>query len=161
MQETILLIFGQGEELSVGQMSARAIFMFFIALALIRLSGRRSFGSRSPFDNIVVIMLGAILSRAVVGASPFVATVVAGIVICVIHRLLAIIAARNHRISTLIKGREGLIYKDGMLNTTNMKRYNLSMGDLLQGIRAKGNVSSLDEVREIWMERSGELSVIL
>ena len=64
-------IFGSGEDLSPMQMAARAFVMFFIALLLIRLAGMRVFGIRTAFDNILVIMLGAILSRGVAGSSPF------------------------------------------------------------------------------------------
>ena len=105
-------------------------------------------------------MLGAILSRAVVGASPFMSTVAAGIVLCIVHRLLAMVAARSHTISHLLKGREGILYKEGRLYEDNIKRFNLSMGDIEQGIRIAGNVTSLDEVKEVWMERSGQISVI-
>ncbi len=63
-------IWGTGTSLDTVQMGTRGIAVFIIALLLIRVSGRRSFGIRSPLDNIIVILLGAILSRAVVGASP-------------------------------------------------------------------------------------------
>ncbi|NNU33298.1 hypothetical protein HK413_02345 [Mucilaginibacter sp. S1162] len=46
--EILLKIFGEGKDLSALQMSCRGIVVFIIALALIRLSGRRSFGIRTP-----------------------------------------------------------------------------------------------------------------
>jgi hypothetical protein len=74
----IVWLFGQGSELEIWQMMARAVAIFFIALLLIRASGRRFFGQHAPFDACVTVLLGAVLSRAVAGASPFWATVAAG-----------------------------------------------------------------------------------
>ncbi|QKG54038.1 hypothetical protein [Hymenobacter sp. BRD67] len=53
------------------QMTTRSVIVFFVALALLRLSGKRTFGGSTAFDMVVKIMLGAVLSRAVVAASPF------------------------------------------------------------------------------------------
>lgn len=50
-------LWGSGESLNVLQMSCRGVATFLIALLLIRISGRRSFGIRSPLDNIIVILL--------------------------------------------------------------------------------------------------------
>jgi uncharacterized membrane protein YcaP (DUF421 family) len=61
-------LFGRGEDLTALQMSVRSFIMFFIALALIRIGGMRIFGKKTAFDNILVIMLGAVLARGVVGA---------------------------------------------------------------------------------------------
>jgi len=52
--ELLIKIFGEGKDLDALQMSSRGIVMFFIALVLIRLSGRRSFGVRTPLDNMWV-----------------------------------------------------------------------------------------------------------
>ena len=84
----IHILFGHGSELDTLQMTVRGIVIFALTLVMIRLAGQRTFGKRSPVDNVVIIMLGAVLSRAVVGASPFIPTVVASFAIVLIHRLL-------------------------------------------------------------------------
>ena len=160
MEELLLNIFGSGDVLTPGQMAARAFIMFFIALILIRISGMRSFGSKSAFDNIIVIMLGAILSRAVVGASPFIATVSGAITLCVIHRVLAILSTRFHFLSDLLKGKDIILYKDGNIQKANMLRADITNGDLEEGIRLAANVNSFENVAEVRMERSGQISVV-
>src|ERR1700733_6885187 len=54
----LIEIFGEGKDLTFLQMTARGIVVFFLALLLIRISGRRSFGMHMPLDNIISIMLG-------------------------------------------------------------------------------------------------------
>lgn len=160
MNEIILNLFGEGKDLNILQMSTRAFVMFFVTLALIRISGMRAFGTKSAFDNIIVIMLGAILSRAVVGASPAIPIVCAALVFAVVHRILAHLSMYSPFISHLVKTNDISLYKNGKLNKKNMKRCALSMGDLMAGVRHNANIASLDEAEEIYMERTGQISVV-
>ena len=160
MHDIIYTLFGEGKDLNALQMGCRTIVIFFIALALIRLSGMRSFGSKTAFDSIIVIMLGAILSRAVVGASPFLPTVVSGIVLTSIHRLLGFLSVKNSSISHIVKGEEISIYKDGKLHKKNMERCSVSIGDVMESVRQNGNIDDLEKVKEIFMERTGQLSIV-
>lgn len=159
MSEFYQLI-GEGKELNSFQMAIRAIIIFLIALVLIRFSGRRTFGMFSPFDNVICILLGAILSRAVTGASPFVATIIATFVIVVLHCLFSWIALYNDAFGSLIKGNAKIIYKDGKIIRNNMKRYFITDKDLLEGIRLQGKVESIDEIKSAYIERDGRISVI-
>ncbi|HLG02775.1 MAG TPA: hypothetical protein VI731_04210, partial [Bacteroidia bacterium] len=86
--ETFYKWIGEGQEhLLPQQMGLRAIIVFLIAIVLIRISGRRSFGMRSAFDNVIAILLGAILSRSVVDGVPFFSPIIAGAAIVILHRV--------------------------------------------------------------------------
>jgi hypothetical protein len=50
----------------------------------------RSFGGRTALDNIIVILLGALLSRAIVGASGFFPLIASSFVIVIIHGFLCV-----------------------------------------------------------------------
>ena len=158
--ELVDLLFGHGKDLNGLQMSCRALAMFFITIALIRISGMRSFGAKSAFDSCIVILLGATLSRAVTGASPAVPAVLAGLTIALVHRVLAMISVYNKTISHLVKSKEVSLYKDGRMNRKNMIKCNISEGDLAEGVRLAANVDSLEGIKEVFMERNGEISVV-
>src|SRR6476469_6541865 len=104
MQSPIEFLFGEGPDLTYWQMAARAATVFVIALVLVRISGRRSFGQHSPFDACTTVLVGAILSRAVVGANPFWSTVCAATAIVLMHRLTGQASVRWPRFEALISG---------------------------------------------------------
>jgi uncharacterized membrane protein YcaP (DUF421 family) len=151
---------GSGEDLTALQMSVRAVCMFFITLLLIRLSGMRTFGKNTAFDIIITIMLGAILSRGITGASSFSAVVAAAAVMVIIHRVLAMISMNSPSISKIIEGESRLLYKNGKIQWKNMKRSSLSLHDLEESIRQELNENSFDNIDEIYIESNGKISVI-
>ena len=157
---TIEALWGHGDQLTPLQMSCRGFVMFFIALALLRIAGKRTFGKNSAFDTVIGIMMGAILGRAVVGASPFLSTVAAGLVIVGLHRIIATLAVTQDWLGKLVKGEHQLLYKNGTIQWNEMKKAAVSKKDLLEGVRMEGNVNSLDKVEEAYMERSGEISIV-
>ncbi|MGN6249299.1 MAG: DUF421 domain-containing protein [Ginsengibacter sp.] len=158
--EMIDELFGHGTDLNSLQMTVRAIVIFFVTLLLIRFTGMRVFGIKTAFDTCIIIMLGAVLSRAVVGASPFIPTIVASAALVITHKIIARLSVNNQRISHMVKGKPLSIYKDGVLNEKNMKRCALSFGDIMEEIRLILNNNSLENIDEIIMERTGEISVI-
>ncbi|HEY5392586.1 MAG TPA: YetF domain-containing protein [Hanamia sp.] len=153
-------LWGRGSNLNCLQMSCRAAACFFIALILIRFTGMRVFGIQSAFDTCIIIMLGAVLGRAVVGASPFISTICASTVLVLIHKIIGELSVKNQVISHLVKGTPLSLYKDGILNDRNMRKCSLSYGDVMEEIRIKLNQNGLENIEEIFMERTGKISVI-
>lgn len=153
-------IFGEGEDMSAPQMMCRAAAIFFVALALIRISGRRSFGIRTAFDNIIMILLGAVLARAVTGISPFVPTIAACLVIVVLHRLLGAAMVVNAPISRFVDGEKIVLYKDGKFITDKMIRALVGKEDIYQAIRSATNTNGIENIDTIYMERNGEISIV-
>jgi uncharacterized membrane protein YcaP (DUF421 family) len=153
-------IFGSGEDLTPWQMAARAFVMFFIALMLIRLAGMRVFGIKTAFDNILVIMLGAILSRGVTGSSPFFSTVAAAAAMILVHKVLAWLAMKHVWVGKIVKGYRRSLYHNDEIREENLRKTSISKDDLMEGVRLEINRNSLDEVEQIFIEKTGEISVI-
>src|SRR3954470_1744931 len=109
----IEVFWGSGEQLTPLQMAIRSFSMFFILLTLIRIGGMRIFGKKTAFDSILVIMLGSVLARGVVGASPFLSTIAAAAIMVVIHRILGLLAMRYTWVGKIVKGVRHSLYKDG------------------------------------------------
>ncbi|HCX55925.1 MAG TPA: hypothetical protein DHU90_04975, partial [Sphingobacterium sp.] len=97
------------------QMGARAFMMFIIALFLVRLGGIRILGRKSGVDFVIIIMLGAVLARGIVGASPFLSTVFAGFVMIIVNKILAQVSARLPYLGNMVKGKPAVLYKNGKI----------------------------------------------
>jgi len=160
MSNIIYTLFGEGKDLNYLQMGCRAFVMFFITLFLIRLAGMCSIGMKSAFDAIIVIMLGSILSRAVVGVSPFFPTVLAGAVLAIVHKIIAFITVRNDFIGRIVKGEKTMLFRNNKFLKQNMISSCISHKDLEEEIRLRINEDTTENVNEIFMERTGEISVI-
>jgi uncharacterized membrane protein YcaP (DUF421 family) len=120
----------------------------------------RIFGIKSAFDTCIIIMLGSVLSRAIVGVSPFIPTIIASVVLMLIHKIIASISVSNQFVSHLVKGKPLSLYKNGVLDQENLEKCSLSFGDVMEEIRLAINQNNLDNIEEIFMERTGKISVI-
>jgi uncharacterized membrane protein YcaP (DUF421 family) len=153
-------LFGSGRELTALQMSVRALVCFFTLLALTRLAGMRAFGRKSTFDVVIVITLGAVLSRMIVGVSPALPTIAAAIVLVALHRIIAVVTAAVPALERIIKGDSHVIYRGGIFDVKRMRRAGISRADIEQAVRKHANQLSLREVLEVRLEPTGELTVI-
>jgi uncharacterized membrane protein YcaP (DUF421 family) len=158
--DIITTIFGQGKVLNALQMSSRGIVVFLIALVLIRISGRRSFGIRTPLDNIIVILLGAVLSRAVVGASDFIPVVVCCFAVVLMHRLFGWLVANYKMFGRVTEGDKILLFENGAFKQEQMKKALVCQEDLMQGVRKSAMTEDMSTIEKVYMERNGEISAI-
>jgi uncharacterized membrane protein YcaP (DUF421 family) len=160
MKEILIEVVGEGKDLNILKMSSRGIVIFSLVLALIRISGRRSSGLRTPLDNIISISLGAIMSRAVVGASAFVPVIVCCLVIVTLHRLLGWLIIYSKRMSGWIEGEKITLYRHEKFNADHMKRGLVCREDVMQGIRRSALTEDINQIDKVFLERNGEISAI-
>jgi uncharacterized membrane protein YcaP (DUF421 family) len=153
-------LFGEGNDLTALQMSLRALVLFFVTLVLVRIGGMRAFGRKSSFDTIIIVSLGAVISRAIYGASPAVPIVAASLVLVIVHRVVAIAASRFPRFERIIKGHSIVLYHAGDVDEHAMRRSGISYSDLDEAVRTRTHESSRRDVHEIRLESSGELTVL-
>lgn len=154
------ILFGHDKDLDALQMSCRAVVIFVIALLLLRIAGIRTMGKKSAFDQVIIIMLGAILSRPVVGASAFLPTVASSLTFVLVHRILAVLGFHSQALGRMIKGERILLWSAGEEQKENMKKAQVTLEDKEETLRLSTGEETFEKVLRIFLERDGEISII-
>lgn len=154
-------LLGEGENLSIYQMSFRALIIYFATLILIRISGIRILGKRSALDNIIIILLGAVLARAVEGASPIPSTIAAATVIVFVNKILTRLSLSNKKISYLCMGGKVVLFEGGKIIRNNLKKADVSKADLMESLRLETKGEDLNKVEKATLEPNGRISFVL
>ncbi len=158
--ETLLGLGVEPKDLTFVQISLRGIIVFLVTLTTMRLGHKRSLSRKTPFDAVLLVILAAVLSRAINGSAAFFATLGGGVVLVVLHRLFAHLAYYSHGFGILVKGRPDTIVHDGECDFRMMRRNHISMHDLEEDMRLGAHIDDLSRVRLARVERSGDISFI-
>jgi len=158
--EAVLGLGVEPKDLTFIQISLRGIVVFLVTLTTMRLGHKRSLSRKTPFDAVLLVILAAVLSRAINGSAAFFATLGGGVVLVVLHRLFAHLAYYSHGFGILVKGRPDTIVHDGECDFRMMRRNHISMHDLEEDMRLGARIDDLSRVRLARVERSGDISFI-
>lgn len=148
------------ETLNIPQMVVRAVIVYVVALAFVRLGDKRFLGKNTAFDVVVAIMFGSVISRAITTGPEFMPILVAGGVLLALHFAVALITFRSERIGTLVKGRERRLVVNGEIQWDQMAAAHVTERDLLGSLRREARTEDVSNVRVAHLERSGDVSVM-
>ncbi len=142
------------------EFALRGAVCYVALLILLRLTGKRTFGEMSPFDIVVLIVVGGMLRPAVTGddhsmIGPFISIAA----ILLLDKVLAKLSALSPRVDRLMEGRPVLLAKDGALRRGVLLRHSVSEAALDRELRAHG-IHALDETQAVYLEANGRVSVL-
>ncbi len=157
---TLLGLGVEPKDLTFIQISLRGIIVFVVTLTTVRLGHKRSLSRKTPFDAVLLVILAAVLSRAINGSAAFFATLGGGVVLVVLHRLFAYLAFYSHGFGILVKGKPDVIVRDGQCDFRMMRRNHVSVHDLDEDMRLSAHTDELSKIKLARVERSGDISFI-
>lgn len=138
---------------------ARTLVIYIYAIFLIRIGNKRyNFGT--PFDLILLVIIGSVLSRTINGDVKLYPAIIASLLLTCLHWLFALGAFYSHSIGRIIKGESCILIRDGKLNWDNLKRNQISQADLRESCREQMHHDNLGSVKEARIERSGRITFI-
>jgi uncharacterized membrane protein YcaP (DUF421 family) len=144
---------------SAAQLCARAVILFFIGIAYIRIAGRRTFSHATPLDIVVALIVGSNLSRAMTGKAPFWPALAATLLLVALHRGFAMLTLHSTWLAKLMNGQPVVLVRDGVEDPAAMRRHEIGEDDLLEGLRLE-QVERPEEVRLATLENNGRISVV-
>jgi len=163
MQDFLIELFGfhaKADTITTSQICWRTGLVSIIAIILLRISGRRTFASNSGLEMVVKFMLGAILSRAIAGDSPFGPIVAAAVTLVLFHRLLAYATYAFPAFGRLLKGQDSVLVDAGVINHQELRRASLSEAAMRAAVRGAANLEDLAQTQTVRLEHDGTISVV-
>lgn len=156
-----ILLWGRGEHLSILQMTLRGLVIFLVAYLLLRIGGKRIFGKKSAFDYVIIIVMGSVLARVVVGASSFWPAVAASLMMVLLNRIFSIICAYSPMLNRFLNGAAVLLYVDGHVLWDNLRKVSLTFEELRESLHLEMQMDDFENVQQAFMETNGRISFIV
>lgn len=150
----------KADTIAVGQICWRTGVVFIIAIILLRMSGRRTFASNSGLETVVKFMMGAILSRAIAGDSPFGPIIAAAATLVLLHRLLAYATYFFPALGRLVKGQGSVLAEGENIHYNELRYASLSEEAMRAAVRGAANTDDLAQVKTVRLEHDGTVSVV-
>ena len=139
----------------------RAAAVYISVLLLLRLAGRRTVAEMTPFDLVMLLIIGDATQQAILGNDFSMTTaflVVATLI--VIDVALSIAKQRFAPLAKLIDGVPMVIVENGNPLLGRMRRARISLDDVMLSARENHGLERLDQIKFAVLEISGGISII-
>lgn len=139
----------------------RALVIFVILLGLMRIAGRRTLGELTPFDFILLLILGETTQQALLGDDFSITNGVLAMSTLLLADIgLSLLKPRHPRLERLLDGSPVLLLRDGELVQDALRRRRIDTDDILAAARKRHGLTRLDQIRWAVLETDGEISIV-
>ncbi len=138
----------------------RATAVYVVVLVMVRLSGKRTVGQFTPFDLLVVVLLGTAVQNSLIGEDT---SLLGGLILAA--TLLGLnwgvgkLSSRSRRFDEWVEGKPVILVRHGHLFRDELARQSLSERDFAIARRSAG-YATLSDIALAVLESSGEITFI-
>ena len=139
----------------------KTALIYFLLLALIRLSGRRTIGQITTFDFILLLLIGGATQRALLGQDYSVTNAVIVVVtLVVIDVVLSLIERDFPTFSKIVNGSPLILVDHGRPLPARLRRARLTEQEVLAAARRTHGIERLEDIKFAILEGNGHISII-
>ena len=138
----------------------RASIVYFVLLALLRLSGKRTVGQFTPFDLLVLVLLGdAVQGSMIAGDQSLQGGLILTATLLGWNRVVGYVTARSEPVAKVVEGKADILARNGEVFHEAMKSADLTLDDLEEAMRDH-SVPSINKIRLAVLEKDGTITVL-
>jgi uncharacterized membrane protein YcaP (DUF421 family) len=138
----------------------RAIALYVFVVFVMRMIGRRELSTLTPFDLVLLIVLGDAIQQGLTQDDYSVTgAVVAVSTLAILQVTTSYISYRVKPFRKILKGEPIILIEDGKLLNQNLRRERLTADDLAEEMRTQ-EIAAFDQVQWAILESNGTISFI-
>lgn len=138
----------------------RAIVLYIIVLAVMRLMGKREIGQLQPFELAIAIMIADLASIPMTDTGvPISNGIVPILGLLVMHLLISTINLKSMKAREIICGKPRILIYRGKIDEKALKKERFTLNELQERLRDK-NIVNISDVEYAILETNGQISVI-
>jgi uncharacterized membrane protein YcaP (DUF421 family) len=138
----------------------RGIVLFAFVLLITRVVGRRELSSISPFDLVLLIVLGDAVQQGLTQDDySLTGAIIAVSTIAALQVGTSYVSFRSTRARKVLEGLPIVIVEDGRLIEENLNRERMTADEVAEEMRLQ-QIASLDQVQWAILETNGSMSFI-
>ncbi|RYZ70538.1 MAG: DUF421 domain-containing protein [Lysobacteraceae bacterium] len=138
----------------------RALVVYVVLLVLVRMSGKRTVGQFTPFDMILLVLLGTAVQNSLIGKD---VSLLGGLILAAtligLNYLVALLTSRSRRADRLVEGEPVVLARDGRRFDRVLRRELVSPADFDEAMRQKG-CAEIGKVKLALLETNGHITII-
>ncbi|HEX7992259.1 MAG TPA: YetF domain-containing protein [Stenotrophomonas sp.] len=139
----------------------RAVIVYVVVLVMVRVAGKRTLGQFTPFDMLLLVLLGNAVQNALLGPDTslgggllLAATLIA------LNYIVGWITTRSALMEQVIEGEPVVLARHGHVLQKVLQRELVSKADFAKAMRDAG-CDQVDEVDLALLETNGHITIIL
>jgi uncharacterized membrane protein YcaP (DUF421 family) len=139
----------------------RAAAVYAVLLLLFRITGRRSLRESTPFDLVLLLIVGEATQQALLGEDfSLVNALVVITTLLLIDVALSLVKQRLPLAERVLDGVPTLLVADGTPIEARMRRARVDLQDVLEAARDKAGLHSLEQIRFAVLEPDGTITIV-
>jgi uncharacterized membrane protein YcaP (DUF421 family) len=138
----------------------RAVFLYLFVVFLMRVIGRRELSSMTPFDLVLLVVLGDSIQQGLTQDDYSVTGAVLAVgTIATLQVITSYTSFRSKKARSILEGEPVVLVERGEIVQTNLRRERMTADEIAEEMRQQ-DVSSLEEVEWAILEVNGSISFI-
>jgi uncharacterized membrane protein YcaP (DUF421 family) len=138
----------------------RAIALYVFVVFVMRMIGRRELSTLTPFDLVLLIVLGDAIQQGLTQDDYSVTgALIAVSALAIMQVITSYISYRVKPFRKILKGEPIILIEDGKLLNQNLRRERIAADDVAEEMRAQ-QIATFDQVQWAILESNGTISFI-
>lgn len=138
----------------------RATAIYALVMVLVRVSGKRAVGQFTPFDLVLLILIGNAVQNGINGGdNSLTGAAIMATTLIALNYGVAFVTARSRRAERLVEGEPVVLARDGKLFDHVLRRELVSQSDFREALRMN-SIEDVAEVELALLETNGHISVV-